>query len=252
MSNLLYQGIKKTLHSTKEGDHITIQFNDNIRLPSGKILTIGGKGIINNSISAFIMEQLTSTGINTHFLRKLNMRKQAVLQAVEVFPFKVCVSNIACMRYVKELALPEGYVFDKPLIEFKLKNTERKYPPINENQLIGLKWITAQELKEVKNKTIRIFDFLNGLFRGAGMRLVYVNLEFGLVITEDEWNIMLIDEISPDNCMILDLTDNTKLGLGLSEDKEEKDLNEKEIIKAYNAIAQRFNISLGQKFNLEI
>ena len=52
--------------------------------------------------------------------------------------------------------------------------------------------------------SLRVNDFLSGLFIGVGLRLVDFKLEFGRLYTEDTLQIVLADEISPDNCRLWD------------------------------------------------
>ena len=47
------------------------------------------------------------------------------------------------------------------------------------------------------NLTIRINDFLSGLFLGVGIRLVDFKVEFGRLWENDYMRIVLADEISP-------------------------------------------------------
>ena len=52
--------------------------------------------------------------------------------------------------------------------------------------------------------SLRINDFLCGLFLGVGITLVDFKLEFGRLWENDEMRIILADEISPDNCRLWD------------------------------------------------
>ena len=63
-----------------------------------------------------------------------------------------------------------------------------------------------QDLDDIVNLTIRINDFLSGLFLGAGIRLVEFKLEFGRLWENDYMRIVLADEISPDTCRLWDTT----------------------------------------------
>jgi phosphoribosylaminoimidazole-succinocarboxamide synthase len=212
MKQEIYKGSKKILYSTPEEDTMILSFTDNIVLPNNKILEISGKGVINNSISTFIMQKLDMMGVENHFIKKLNMRQQ-VVKIVDIFPVEVSITNIACDRYVTDFKMEEGYVFDAPIIEFRVKNRELKYPVINEHQMINFGWLYESEIKEMKKIAIRVYDFLNGLFMGVGIRCVQCNLEFGRIFDGEDFSIVLADEISPDNCKLWDSRSNEKLGL---------------------------------------
>ena len=84
--------------------------------------------------------------------------------------------------------------------------------------------------------SVRINDFLTGLFLGVGLRLVDFKLEFGRYYTEDDLRIVLADEISPDNCRLWDVETNEKL----DKDRFRRDMGgEKE---AYQEVARRLGV----------
>lgn len=233
--NKIYQGSSKILYQTDEEHVLTLAFTDKVRLYDNTILDISGKGIINNAISAFIMKKLDLIGIDNHFIDKINMREQ-IIQFVDVLPIQVLVSSIACGRYVSEFGMEEGYVFDSPIVDYRIKNKELKYPIINEHQIINFGWMVKEELSQVKNTSIRVFDFLTGLFAGIGIRLVSCSLEFGRVFNGEEFILMLTDEITPDSCRLWDMYTNEKLGI------EAIIANHSNPITGYQLIINKLNI----------
>lgn len=236
MKTKIYEGSSKILYKTEEKHLLTMAFTDKIRLKDGKTLDIFGKGVINNAISSFIMQKLDLIGVENHFVDKVNMREQ-VVQLVEMLPVQIYVSNIACDRYVEQFGMQEGYVFDTPIIDYRIKNKELNYPIINEHQIITFGWILREELLEIKNKSLRIFSFLSGLFAAIDIRLVSCCLEFGRVFYNEDFATILADEITPDSCGLWDMSSNEKLGIeAIKEDN-------KDPIKSYQIILDRFNIS---------
>src|ERR1700729_3397187 len=74
----IYEGASKIVYSAEE-DYALIQFfKDDHKLSSGQIIEVSGKGIIKNSISAFIMNSLDTANIENHLLEKINMREQKI------------------------------------------------------------------------------------------------------------------------------------------------------------------------------
>ena len=71
-------------------------------------------------------------------------------------------------------------------------------------------WASHQELEEIVAVTLRVNDFLSGIFLGIGVQLIDFKLEFD-VFTDDNVQIVLADEISPDNCRLWDIKTNEKL-----------------------------------------
>jgi phosphoribosylaminoimidazole-succinocarboxamide synthase len=84
--------------------------------------------------------------------------------------------------------------------------------------------------------TIRINDFLSGLFLGAGIKLVDFKVEFGRLWENDYMRIVLADEISPDSCRLWDVTSNEKM----DKDRFRRDMGG--IVEAYSEVARRLGI----------
>jgi len=84
--------------------------------------------------------------------------------------------------------------------------------------------------------SLRINDFLTGLFLGVGLRLVDFKLEFGRLFEGDEMRIVLADEISPDNCRLWDSKTNEKL----DKDRFRNDLGN--VKEAYQEVARRLGV----------
>ncbi|AAU03693.1 phosphoribosylaminoimidazolesuccinocarboxamide synthase [Rickettsia typhi] len=232
MKKKLYEGSSKILYSAEEDFLLIMAFSDKAVLETGETVDISGKGVLNNSISSFLMGKLEMIGIENHLIEKINMREQ-LIQYVEVFPIQVIISSVACGRFVKEFGMDEGYVFDKPIIDFKVRSREFNYPIVNEYQIFNFGWLTMDEIRTVQAQTLRIYDFLSGLFIGIGIRLVECKLEFGRVFNGEESIIMLTDEISPDNCRLWHINSNEKLGFELIENEPNK------AFESYQLIANR-------------
>ena len=90
--------------------------------------------------------------------------------------------------------------------------------------------------------TLRINDFLTGLFLGSGVRLIDFKLEFGRYNYDqdsaDDNVIMLADEISPDNCRLWDAQNNEKMDI----DRFRHGLGG--LVEAYQEIANRLGIKI--------
>ncbi|MFT9377168.1 phosphoribosylaminoimidazolesuccinocarboxamide synthase, partial [Komagataeibacter saccharivorans] len=84
--------------------------------------------------------------------------------------------------------------------------------------------------------SMRVNDFLCGLFMGIGIILVDFKLEFGRLFEGDNMRIVLADEISPDNCRLWDAKTSEKL----DKDRFRKDMGKVE--EAYQEVAMRLGI----------
>ena len=84
--------------------------------------------------------------------------------------------------------------------------------------------------------SLRINDFLSGLFYGIGIRLVDFKLEFGRLWNGEDMRIVLADEISPDSCRLWDLETDEKL----DKDRFRRDLGR--VSEAYQEVARRLGL----------
>lgn len=235
MKEKIYTGSNKTLYHTDEDYALIMSFNDTLKLKNKTLLEVSGKGAINNSISSYLMQKLDLIGIETHFIQKNNMRQQLV-QFVDVFPVQVHISSLASGRYVSDFGMESGFVFDSPVIDFRVKNGDLNYPIINEHQIYSFGWLSKKEISDLTKLATRIHDFLTGLFSAVNIRLVDVKLEFGRVFNGEENIIMLTDEISPDSCTLWDMDTNEKLCYEVAETDPTK------VVKAYQEVLKRLNI----------
>ena len=90
------------------------------------------------------------------------------------------------------------------------------------------------ELDLINDQCLRINDYLQGLFRGIGIKLVDFKVEFGK--TKSDEIIILADEISPDTCRLWDQETDKKL----DKDRFRKDLGN--VVEAYQEVARRLGI----------
>ena len=107
---------------------------------------------------------------------------------------------------------------------------------VTEEHITAFGWAHPQDIDEILALSLRVNDFLAGLFLGIGLRLVDVRLEFGRLWENDHMRIMLADEISPDNCRLWDLQTNEPM----DKDRFSKDLGRVE--EAYQEVAHRLGI----------
>ena len=205
----LYEGKAKIIYATKDKNQVIQHFKDDATaFNNQKKATIEGKGILNNRISEHILSNLSQIGIENHFIKRLNMREQLV-NHVEIIPIEFIVRNIATGSLTKRIGIEDGTVLKKPLLEYCLKNDELGDPLISKEHILTFNWLNIVELDWINNECRRINDFLQGMFRTIGIKLVDFKVEFGK--TKSENKIVLADEISPDTCRLWDVVTEKKL-----------------------------------------
>jgi len=232
----IYEGKAKIIYEGPEKGTAIQHFKDHATAFNNlKKSTVEGKGVLNNRISEHIFKNLNQIGIKNHLIKRLNMREQ-LIKLVEIIPVEFIVRNIATGSLTKKLGIANGTILTKPLLEYSYKNDDLGDPLVAKDHIIEFNWATEEELNLIRGYCLRINDFMQGMFRGAGIKLVDFKLEFGRVENNGKREIILADEISPDTCRLWDVTSEKKL----DKDRFRKDLGN--IIQAYQEVARRLGI----------
>jgi phosphoribosylaminoimidazole-succinocarboxamide synthase len=232
----IYEGKAKILFDGPEPGTLVQYFKDDATAFNNKKQgTITGKGVLNNRISEFLMTKIGEIGVPTHFVRRLNMREQ-LIREVEIIPLEVVVRNVAAGSIADRFKINEGTALPRSIVEYYYKSDELGDPLVAEEHITAFGWATPQELDEIIHLSLRINDFLCGLFTSVGIRLVDFKLEYGRLWNNEEMRIVLADEISPDNCRLWDLKTNEKM----DKDRFRRDLGG--VQEAYQEVARRLGI----------
>jgi len=232
----LYEGKAKIIYSTSDKDLVIQYFKDDATAFNNvKKTTIEGKGVLNNRISEHILSNLSQIGIKNHLVKRLNMREQ-IIRFVEIIPVEFIIRNIATGSLTKRLGIEEGTVLREPLIEYCLKDDKLGDPLISEDHIYAFEWASRKEIEKIKKMIFRINDFMVGMFRGVGIKLIDFKLEFGRLKDNGKKDVILADEISPDTCRLWDSITDKKL----DKDRFRKDLGD--LIPAYTEVAKRLGI----------
>jgi|TARA_B000000565_G_scaffold153897_1_gene116461 phosphoribosylaminoimidazole-succinocarboxamide synthase len=232
----LYEGKAKIIYSCSEKNNVIQHFKDDATaFNNQKKSVIDGKGILNNRISEHILTCLAQAGIRNHLIKRINMREQ-LIKHVNIIPIEFIVRNIATGSLTKRLGIEDGTVLNEPLIEYCLKNDELGDPLISKEHIYAFNWATKKEIEKIDKQLHRINDFLVGMFRGIGIKLVDFKVEFGRLKNSNKNEIILADEISPDTCRLWDTNTEKKL------DKDRFRKNLGNLIEAYQDVARRLGI----------
>ena len=228
----LYEGKAKIIYAGPDKGTGIQHFKDHATAFNNlKKSTIDGKGVLNNRISEHILKNLAQIAIKTHLIKRINMREQ-LIKLAEILPIEFIIRNIATGSLTNRLGIKDGTILETPLLEFCYKNDELGDPLIAREHIYAFNWANKIQLDFITEQCHRINNFLQGMFRGIGIKLVDFKLEFGIV---DE-KIILADEISPDTCRLWDIQSDEKL----DKDRFRKDLGN--IIQAYQEVARRLGI----------
>ena len=232
----LYEGKAKIIYASSDKSLVIQYFKDDATaFNNQKKSTIEGKGVLNNRISEHILSNLSQIGIKNHLVKRLNMREQ-LIKFVEIIPIEFIIRNVATGSLTKRLGIEDGTVLKEPLIEYCLKDDKLGDPLISEDHIYAFDWANKKEIEKVKKTIFRINDFMIGMFRGVGIKLIDFKLEFGRTKIDGRKEIILADEISPDTCRLWDSATDKKL----DKDRFRKDLGD--LLPAYTEVAKRLGI----------
>ena len=232
----LYEGKAKIIYATNDKNLVIQYFKDDATaFNNEKKSIIEGKGVLNNRISEHILSNLSEIGIKNHLIKRINMREQLV-KLVDIIPIEFVVRNIATGSLTKRLGIEEGTILNRPLIEYCLKDDKLGDPIISREHILTFNWLNIIQLDWIDENLSRLNDFLLGMFRAVGIKLVDFKVEFGLTHESDKTQIVLADEISPDTCRLWDRITEKKL------DKDRFRKNLGDLIPAYTEVAKRLGI----------
>ena len=232
----LYEGKAKIIYSTSDKSLVIQHFKDDATaFNNKKRAKIDGKGILNNRISEHVLNYLGQVGIKNHLVKRINMREQ-LIKFVEIIPIEFIVRNIATGSLTKRLDIEDGTILENPLIEYCYKKDDLEDPLIAKEHILAFNWASRKEIEKIDKYLLRMNDFMIGMFRGIGIKLVDFKVEFGRYVKNGKQEIILADEISPDTCRLWDINSDKKL----DKDRFRKGLGN--LIEAYQEVARRLNI----------
>ena len=206
---LLYEGKAKKIWKTADADLLISEFKDSLTAFNGeKKSSEEGKGALNNQISTELFKYLNEKGIPTHYVDTIDDNNM-LHKAAEVIYIEVIVRNIATGSLSKNLGIADKTVLPFTLVEFDYKNDELGDPKLNDQHCLILNLVNnTDELDYIRFMARRINTLLTEFYDGLDIKVVDFKLEFG---RDSDGNIILIDELSPDNFRLWDKNTDEKL-----------------------------------------
>ena len=233
---LIYEGKAKKIFAYEDSDKVIIEFKDDATAFNAlKKAKFEGKGELNCLISSKIFEFLTENNIPTHYIGLKN-NNSMIAHKIKIIPLEVVLRNTAYGSLCKQTTIKPGTILESPLIDFYLKNDTLNDPLLTKDRINLLKIINHDELDFITDMTLMINKLLKTFFYNIKLDLVDFKLEFGYNTTGQ---IVLGDEISPDNCRLWDLNQKNGIIVSLDKDRFRNDLGG--FIEAYSEINKRIN-----------
>lgn len=196
----IYRGKAKSVFRSENPDELIVKFRDDITAFDGaKKDELAQKGAYNARASAYLFRYLEKNGVSTHFVR-MEDETTMIVRPLKMIPVEVIVRNIAAGSIVRNYPFKEGAPLNPPVIVLDYKDDARHDPMINDEIIVALGFMTAEEIAEVKKTALKINDLLKEKIDAIGLDLVDFKLEFGRHGDE----ILLGDEISMDSMRLWD------------------------------------------------
>ncbi len=208
-TTLLYEGKAKKIWHTEDPDLLISEFKDSLTAFNGeKKSREEGKGALNNAISTELFKYLEDKGINTHYIEMIDDNHMLHKKA-EVIMIEVIVRNIATGSLTRTLGIEDKTVLPFTLVEFDYKNDDLGDPKLNDQHCMILNLVKdSADLDYLRYMARRINTILSDFYAQLDITVVDFKLEFGY---DMDGNIILIDELSPDNFRLWDAKTHEKL-----------------------------------------
>jgi phosphoribosylaminoimidazole-succinocarboxamide synthase len=208
-AELLYEGKAKKIWTTDDNSLLISEFKDDLTAGNGAMKSSeAGKGALNNKISTELFKLLNNKGIPTHFVDMLD-DNHMLHKRCEVIKIEVIVRNIATGSLSRNLGIEDGKKLPFVLVEFDYKNDELGDPKLNDQHCLILELVREKaELDYIRYMARKINRILQEFYLKRDLTLVDFKLEFGRDLDD---NIILIDELSPDNFRLWDANTGEKM-----------------------------------------
>lgn len=227
---LLGESNEKLVYATDDPGKVILRFQDVASAYNNvKTALFPRKGIVDNRISAFLMDCLQRGGLRTHFISLLGDREQ-LCRTCTLIPLEVVSRNLIAGSLADRLALDEGTRPSAPIYDIYFKDTALGDPMINDTQAIALDIVSHEELSAIYGIARKANEILSSVFSRAGITLVDFKLEFG---KDRQGNVIIVDEITPDTCRLWDAA----TGKRLDKDRFRHDLGN--IVPSYEEVLAR-------------
>lgn len=227
---LVYDGNEKKVYATEDPDIVLIHYTDVATAFNGiKRAVLKGKGICNNCISAKVFEALSKAGVPNHFIRLENDREQ-LCRRIEMIPLQVIVRNRLAGTTARMLGLENGTEIPNIVFELRYNCEALGDPMINDHHAVALGIVNYADLGEIYDLARKVDDVLVKFFHTAGIELIDFKMEVGRT---PEGDIVVADEISPDNSRLWD----EKTGDVLDKDRFRHDMSD--VCASYKEVKER-------------
>jgi phosphoribosylaminoimidazole-succinocarboxamide synthase len=204
---MLYEGKAKRVFATDDEGVLLHRYKDDATAFNAKKRgSWEGKGKTNATMSAALFEYLETQGVPTHFVEQVD-DESITTKKLEMLPVEIIVRNIAAGSLARLLGFEEGRKLKAPIVELCYKDDDLDDPMLNWYHFREL-GVADEDLAFCEELGLRVNEILVPFFDEKGVTLVDFKIEVG---RDENGNLMLADEISPDTCRFWDKETGEKL-----------------------------------------
>ena len=204
---LLYEGKAKKVFAIGEEGVLLHRYKDDATAFNAKKRgSWEGKGRTNATMSAAVFAYLEEHGIPTHFVEQVD-DTTIKTKRLEMLPVEVIVRNIAAGSLARLLGFEEGRKLKAPIVELCYKDDDLDDPMLNWYHFREL-GVPEEDLAFCEELGLKVNEILAPYFDEKGVTLVDFKIEVG---RDENGDLMLADEISPDTCRFWDKETGEKL-----------------------------------------
>ncbi len=233
----VFRGNEKQVFATSDPHMVIFRYTDvTVAYNNIKRARFKGKGVLDNRISALLLDYLNENGVDTHYVRTVAPDEQ-LCRKIEIIPLQVVIHNRIAGSLAVRLGVDDGFRPANTVVDLRYNNDELEDPFINRDHAVALGLATYRELDGMYDIARKANDLLKDLFHRAGIELVDMKIEFGRA--SDNGEIIISDEISPDTCRLWD----EESGERLDKDRFRLDLGD--VAESYRTVLERLEKVLG-------
>ena len=226
---LLYEGKAKRVFTTEDAGVLLHRYKDDATAYNAqKRGSWEGKGRTNATMSAAVFEYLETQGVPTHFVEQVD-DVSIKTKKLEMLPVEVVVRNVAAGSLSRLLGFKEGRKLKAPIVELCYKDDDLGDPLLNWYHFREL-GVPDEDLRFCEELGLKVNEVLAPYFDEKGVTLVDFKIEVG---RDENGQLMLADEISPDTCRFWD----KETGEKLDKDRFRRDMGGVE--EAYEEMLRR-------------
>lgn len=197
-NKLLYDLETRKIYETDTSEQLTIEFLDVVKGNPG--ISVKGKGVINNTISAQLLNYLESYNIPTYLIKVISDTEMLVKNAGKL-AIECHITNVATRTLNTKFGIPLEKKLENPILEYYTTDAFGNPVLINDTHAVALNIVKPEEMRYIQHLSSKANVILKSYFARRDYKLVEFQLTFGMYKNR----IIIWGDLSFDSIHIWDL-----------------------------------------------